>query len=108
MKRSIASLVGIAVVAAVLACGAMAATHGFKDPNAPREAQSILGKIPSVDNVKCHWKVRGHTIGCTALVNGSVAQLDLWSGGSYVLYKVCAFGTCANPTKAHHIFGKPY
>lgn len=101
----------IAACAATLALvpTALATTaHGFRDPRAPQEAAAILNTLPSVDGMRCHWKVTGHTIGCVGLVTGATAQMYLWSDGSHVLYRACTGGACTAATRAHHVFGRPY
>ncbi len=98
------------IAALVFAGSALAASkHGFRDPHAPGEAARILNTIPNVDNAQCHWKVRMHTIGCTALVKGETAQFFMWSGGrTTVFYDVCAAGSCSKAKRAEHVFGRPY
>ncbi len=100
----------VTVIAVVLPISAAAASmkHGFRDRHAPAEAARILNTLPTVDNAHCHWKIRLHTIGCTALVRGETAQLFLWSGGHRVYYRVCVAGVCSKAARAKHIFGRPY
>jgi hypothetical protein len=111
MVRSMRKLMTVTLITAALtfAGTALAASkHGFRDPRAPHEAARILNALPNVDNARCHWKFRMHTIGCTALVKGETAQLYIWSGGHAVLYDVCAAGDCSKAQRAQYAFGRPY
>lgn len=104
-------LIVILITGALMFAGTVlaASKHGFRDLRAPREAARILNTIPNVDNVGCHWKVRLHTIGCTALVKGETAQLFIWSGGrTTVFYDVCSAGSCSKAKRAMQLFGRPY
>ena len=97
------------LVALAFATAALGSTvHGFRDPKAPTTAATILNSLPSVDNMRCRWKVRGRTIGCVGLVRGLTVQMDVWSGGRFVLYLVCAGGACGKAQRAKHVFGRPY
>jgi hypothetical protein len=107
MKRTAAALVvGLALVAITAAEAATA--HGFRDTNAPQEAARILNTLPNVDGMRCHWKLRGHTIGCVGLVKGTTAEMYLWSNGHRVMYRICAAGQCSTTYTARHVFGRPY
>ena len=65
----------VALVFATAALGS--AVHGFRDPKAPTEDATLLNSLPSVDNMRCRWKVRGRTIGCVGLVCGLTVQLHV-------------------------------
>lgn len=98
----------VVLIALALAPAALAATHhGFHDAKAPREAAARLNARPDVDGVRCHWKVKGHTIGCLGTVQGLRTQMYLWSAGRYVMARACVAGTC-HTGRAHFTFGRPY
>lgn len=97
-----------AAALALVPVAAASPAHGFRDPRAPQEAAAVLNTLPSVDGMRCHWKLRGRTIGCVGLVTGATAQLYIWSTGRRVMYRACTGGTCLAPTLARHVFGRPY
>jgi len=105
MKALIAALAAALVV--VPAAVAKAA-HGFRDAKAPQEAASLLNSLPNVDSMRCHWKLKGRTIGCVGLVTGETAELYLWTNGRHVFYHACTGGSCLAAKQAKHVFGHPY
>jgi hypothetical protein len=107
MLSGMRALLAILIVALTLAAPAVAAAHGFRDAGAPREAAAMLNARPDVDGVRCHWKVRGHTIGCLGTVQGLRTQMYLWSTGRHVMARACVAGAC-HTGRAHFTFGRPY
>jgi hypothetical protein len=98
----------ISIALLLWASPALASTsHGFRDAKAPAEATKTLNALPNIE-MTCHWKIKGHTIGCLGLVSGAPVTIDIWSSGKVALYRACVGGVCSSAKRVKHTFGNPY